>query len=110
MPWDFFLNFDVEAPSYKYIQQMMQVFIAESLNEIYMSSNCSSLSTVILPDGATSIGESAFEGSSSLVSIVISEGVTSIGYSAFEDCTSLVSVVIPRSVVTMGGSVFYGCI
>ena len=85
MPWDFFLNFDVEAPSYKYIQQMMQVFIAELLNEIYMSSNCSSLSTVILPDGATSIGESAFEGSSFLVSIVISEGVTSIGYSAFEE-------------------------
>ena len=83
--------------------------IAESLNEIHMSNNCSSLSTVVLPNGATTIGESAFEGSTSLVSMVISEGITSIGYSAFEDCTSLVSVVIPRSVITMGGSVFYGC-
>ena len=83
--------------------------IAESLNEIFMSNNCSSLSTVVLPDGATTIGDSAFEGSTSLVSIVISEGITSIGYSAFEDCASLVSVVIPKSVVTMGGSVFYGC-
>ena len=65
---------------------MMQTFISESLNEIYMSNNCSDLSIVVLPDGAVSIGDSAFEGSTSLVSIIISEGITSIGYSAFEDC------------------------
>ena len=88
----------------------MQTFISESLNEIYMSNNCSDLSIVVLPDGAVSIGDSAFEGSTSLVSIIISEGITSIGYSAFEDCTSLISVSIPESVTTMDGSVFYNSI
>ena len=103
----FFIFFSMPEPHRT--NTFSSFIIAESLNEIHMSNNCSSLSTVVLPNGATTIGESAFEGSTSLVSMVISEGITSIGYSALEECTSLVSVVIPESVITMGGSVFYGC-
>jgi hypothetical protein len=37
----------------------------------------------------TSIGDLAFYGCSSLMSVVIGDGVTSIGWSAFEDCSKL---------------------
>ena len=44
---------------------------------------------VTIPDGVTSIGDSAFEGCSNLTSITIPDGVTSIWYSAFWGCENL---------------------
>ncbi len=57
----------------------------------------------------TSIGDSAFYNCSSLTSVTIPEGVTSIGNWAFEDCSSLTSVTIPEGVTTIGGRAFEGC-
>ena len=70
---------------------------------------CSSLSSVVIPEGVTSIGGGAFSGCSSLSSVVIPEGVTSIGNSTFYGCSSLSSVVIPEGVTSIGSSAFYGC-
>lgn len=69
---------------------------------------CSSLNSVIIPDGITSIGDGAFSACSSLTDIVIPDSVTSIGESAFEDCTSLKSLVIPDNVVNIKGNPFSG--
>jgi hypothetical protein len=63
----------------------------------------------MIPDGVTSIGESAFENCTSLTSITIGNGVTSIGNYAFERCNSLPSITIPDSVTSIGTSVFNGC-
>ncbi|MBO4433484.1 MAG: leucine-rich repeat protein [Clostridia bacterium] len=51
----------------------------------------------------------AFEGCKNITSVVIPSGVASIGESAFSDCTSLQSVVIPESVTSIGYNAFYGC-
>ena len=72
-------------------------------------SNCSSLTSVVIPDSVTSIGDSAFRGCSSLTSVVIPDSVTSIGSAAFYNCSSLTSVVIGDSVTTIGNYAFYNC-
>ncbi len=51
----------------------------------------------------------AFSGCSSLTSISIPEGVTSIGYDAFGGCSSLTSISIPESVSSIGDGAFSGC-
>ena len=70
---------------------------------------CRSLSRVIIPDSVTSIGNCAFRSCDSLSSIVIPNSVTNIGNAAFAGCKSLSSIVIPDSVKSIGSSAFAGC-
>ena len=71
--------------------------------------NCSSLTSIEIPNSVTSIGEEAFYGCSSLTSIEIPEGVTSIGNSTFSSCSSLTSIVIPNSITSIANGAFSGC-
>ena len=75
-------------------------------NPVYKNSN---VKKVVIEDGVTSIGESAFFYCSSLTSITIPDSVTSIGDYAFFNCSSLTSITIPDSVTSIGESAFYGC-
>lgn len=72
--------------------------------------NCSMLTSITIPEGATSIGESAFAGCTSLISVKIPNGVTIIGASAFYGCSSLASIAIPNGVKSIPWGLFYGCI
>ncbi|MBE5742850.1 MAG: hypothetical protein E7360_06025 [Clostridiales bacterium] len=71
--------------------------------------NCSSLTSIEIPDSVTSIGSAAFSYCDSLTSVVIPDSVTSIGDSAFYKCYNLTSVVIPDSVTSIGFYAFYSC-
>ena len=71
--------------------------------------NCSSLTSVEIPNSVTSIGYDAFRNCSSLTSVEIPNSVTSIGFSAFSHCSSLTSVKIPNSVTSIGSSAFSYC-
>ena len=71
--------------------------------------NCSSLTSVVIPDSVTSIGDYAFSRCDSLTSVVIGDSVTSIGRSAFFYCSSLTSVVIGDSVTSIGKHAFSYC-
>ena len=64
---------------------------------------------IVIPEGVTSIGGSAFYGCSGLTSINIPEGVTSIGGSAFSGCSGLTSINIPESVTSIGDYAFRNC-
>ena len=70
---------------------------------------CISLTSVTIPDSVTSIGEEAFYGCWDLTRLTIPGSVTSIDKDAFCFCSSLTSVTIPDSVTSIGDSAFYGC-
>ena len=71
--------------------------------------NCSSLTSVTIPDSVTSIGNSAFSFCNKLKDLTIGNGVTTIGESAFDACARLVSVTIPDSVTTISDYAFDRC-
>ena len=71
--------------------------------------DCTSLTSVIIPDSITIIGLDAFSGCTSLTSVTIPDSVTSIGYGAFAYCYSLTSITIPDSVTSIGAWAFNGC-
>ena len=68
-----------------------------------------SSSTYTIPQGITSIGDSAFFYCYSLTSVSIPDSVTSIGDRAFYYCDSLTSVSIPDSVTSIGDYAFGDC-
>ncbi len=69
--------------------------------------NLSYLKSVNIPSSVTSIGVSAFN-STRLTSITIPSSVTTIGNNAFSD-SYLVSITIPDSVTSLGTNVFNNC-
>ena len=71
--------------------------------------NCTSLTSITIPNSVTSIGDSAFSGCDSLTSIVIPDSVTSIGWYAFGYCDSLTSVTIGNGVTSIGYYAFVSC-
>ena len=100
--------------------------------------NCSSLTSVTIPDSVTRIGDFAFMNCSSLTSVTIPDSVTTVGVGAFASCSSLhdfngkfasadgrcliiggvlgsfapaglTEYTIPDSVTWIGYSAFYGC-
>ena len=68
-----------------------------------------SVRTVIVEPGLSSIGERAFLDFRYLTKAVIPEGVTSIGYRAFHSCTELEELSIPAGMQTIGDYAFYDC-
>lgn len=72
-------------------------------------SNCTKLTSVIIPDSVTFIGESAFYKCTSLASVTIPDSVRAIEIATFYHCRKLTSVTIPDSVRTIGRSAFYNC-
>ena len=71
--------------------------------------NCTSLSSITIPNSVTSIGNSAFFNCSALTSITIPNSVTFISNGAFYDCSSLSSITIPNSVTSIGEYTFFNC-
>ncbi|MBP5362845.1 MAG: leucine-rich repeat domain-containing protein [Ruminococcus sp.] len=69
----------------------------------------SNLKSVNIPNGVTSIGDTAFSNCTNLNNIEIPNSVTSIGVSAFNNCTNLNNIEIPNSVTSIGDSAFYNC-
>ena len=70
----------------------------------YVFEDCTSLTSITIPDSITIIGNCAFESCRSLTTITIPDSVTSIGDYAFSDCTSLTSIIVDSN------NVFYSSV
>ena len=92
-------------------EKLIDLVIPDGVTSIGSSAfrGCTSLESIIIPDSVTSIGDVAFSCCQSLQSINISDSVTNIGRSAFYNCTNLTSITIPDSVTSIGGMAFYNC-
>ena len=75
----------------------------------WYASHDTSIKSVIIESGVTTIGNFAFYFCMGLTSITIPDGVTTIGRLAFMYCESLSSITIPESVTTIGEWAFFGC-
>ncbi|MDY4514774.1 MAG: leucine-rich repeat domain-containing protein, partial [Paludibacteraceae bacterium] len=71
--------------------------------------DCSSLTSITIPNSVTSIGAKLFYNCSSLTSVSLSNSVTSIGNYAFWSCSSLTSITLPNSVTSIGDGAFFRC-
>lgn len=69
----------------------------------------SAMTSAVVGNCITSIGDEAFKSCFQLASVTIPDSVTSIGGNAFAWCISLSSITIPDSVTTIGDNAFYQC-
>lgn len=67
----------------------------------------SNIESIDIPNSVTTIGESAFAGSSSMSGFSIPTSITTIGQNAFSGCaTGSLTVVFPSSITSIGASAF----
>ena len=70
---------------------------------------CTSLTSIQIPNSVVSILDIAFAGCTGLTSIQIPDSVTSIRNGAFWGCSGLTSIWIPKSVTNMAEDLIYEC-
>ncbi len=95
--------------SYYKLYENMYCFSQKDAIGDWAFRDCTTLTSVTIPNSVTSIGFYAFRNCTRLTSVVISNRVTSIGSGAFFGCTGLTSVTIPNTVTTIGGGAFENC-
>jgi hypothetical protein len=75
----------------------------------YTFYQCTSLTSVTIPDSVTSIGTNAFYNCTGLTNVIIPNSVINIANNAFVHCSSLTSVTIPNNVASIGNFAFNNC-
>ena len=97
--------------AFKNCTSLTSITIPDSVTEIGVLafSSCTGLTSITIPDSVTHIGDGAFMGCTGLTSVIIPDGVTEIGGGAFRECTSLTSVIIPDGVTHIDDGAFMGC-
>ena len=101
----------ISSHAFEDCSSLTSISIPNSVTTIGNSAfyDCSSLESITIPNSVTSIESYTFAGCSSLTSINIPNSVTSIYGRAFENCSSLKSITIPNSVTSIGASAFRSC-
>ena len=107
--YDFSMN--SVAPWHESYLNITSVIINDGITNVgdYAFYPCSQLINVVIPKSVTKIGASAFSSCVKLTSVTIPDGVTDIGVGAFSSCANLKTIIIPNSVTHIGDSAFRRC-
>ena len=99
------------SPWSSYTEDIKCVKICSGITSIgsRVFENCTSLTSITIPNSVTRIDSRAFSDCTSLTSITIPDSVTRIGEFTFSGCESLKSITIPDSVTRIGEFTFSGC-
>ena len=99
------------VPWSSYSMLMTTVVLPEGITSIGTGAFafCSYLTSVNIPSTVTTIGDRVFASCSKLPSISLPEGLDSIGYKAFSGCSKLTSITIPSTVTAIGEKAFESC-
>ena len=105
--------YDIPASAFSGCTSLTSLTIGSGVTTIgnQAFNDCSSLTgELVIPDSVTEIRYDAFRNCSSLTSLTIGSGVTTIGDQAFDYCSSLTGeLVIPASVTSIGDQAFGDC-
>ena len=104
-------NYSVNTPWGEIRDKIRKVIIKDGVTSIGNSAFelCQGLTTIELPASIVSLGHSAFERCKNLENIEIPSSVKTMGQSSFSGCERLASIVIPENVTAIASSTFYGC-
>ncbi|MBO4569171.1 MAG: leucine-rich repeat protein [Candidatus Methanomethylophilaceae archaeon] len=85
------------------------VSVSDDYNGQIFDFDKSWVTSVVLPDGVSSIGAGAFYGCDRIQSVELPRTLSSIGKNAFYGCSSLASIEFPLGLKSIGWNAFYGC-
>lgn len=85
----------------------METYTSSSTAPWYSQS--SYITSVVIEEGVTTIGDLAFYNCKNIVTVSIPETVSSIGKCAFAECSRLTEVILPNSVKELSYAVFGNC-
>lgn len=80
---------------------------AEDIGSVF--SDCSALTSIVLPESITKIPSGTFNGCTSLTSVTAKGEISAIGNSAFQECKSLTQLALPGQLTSIGYSAFQDC-
>ena len=101
---------NIPANTFSGMSALTSVVIPDNITTIGQGAfrDCVNLTSVTIPDTVTVLPDNCFNGCSSLTAIPISESVTYIGEGCFAGCTGIETVTIPTGVTGIGAGCFSG--
>lgn len=101
-----------KAPWYNNRASITTVVIGEGVTSVgdYAFRMCSSITSATLPSTLKRVGECAFEMCKKMGNVTLPTGMTEIAASAFSECEAFTTVVVPEGITTLGNHAFSGCV